>query len=222
MAGSMSVLIGMVAVLVVGVVVVWCARRLSACALLVLVCCILLAAVGVGVAAPLSSSLFSTAARLSAVRSPAASDSILGAPTLSASFIDRVLAAAGSPAVGTGVDFYQDSLQTGIDDAFPLALYGHESTFGTRGVARLTHSVGNIRCAGYPTCLEGFRSYASYAEAVADLYHVLLVGYVQQGRTTIAAILPVYAPAADHNDPAAYITSVEQFMAAWRRGVVLV
>jgi len=60
--------------------------------------------------------------------------------------VARVLAAAQSPAVGTGQDFYLLSLQYGIDDAWPLSFFHHESDYGKTGEARVTLSIGNSRC----------------------------------------------------------------------------
>ena len=83
--------------------------------------------------------------------------SVIGGPSLSASFIDRVLAMYGSPAVGLGAALVADSQRFHIDDVFALAFFLHESSFGTTGVARFTRSLGNIICSGYPTCFQGFR-----------------------------------------------------------------
>src|SRR6266700_4416983 len=56
-----------------------------------------------------------------------AHQSIEGKPTLSAAFVDKVLAAAGSKAAGTGQALYDRSVQYGIDDAYALAFFQHES-----------------------------------------------------------------------------------------------
>src|SRR4051794_35619807 len=76
--------------------------------------------------------------------------SIEGKPSLSAAFVDKVLSGASSKAAGTGQALYDLSKKYGIDDAYALAFFQHESTFGTGGVARATLSLGNIRCSeGY-------------------------------------------------------------------------
>src|SRR5436309_10532110 len=62
--------------------------------------------------------------------------SVLGAPTVSAAFINSVLAAAHSPAAGKGQALYDDGIKYGIDPVFALAFFQHESSFGTTGVAR--------------------------------------------------------------------------------------
>src|SRR4051812_23842988 len=82
--------------------------------------------------------------------------SVEGKPTLSAAFVDKVLSASNSKAVGTGQALYNLSMKYGIDDAYALAFFGHESVYGTTGVARATLSLGNIRCSDGYQCIEGF------------------------------------------------------------------
>jgi hypothetical protein len=55
------------------------------------------------------------------------SSSVLGSPALSASFINRVLEAYHSPAVGTGQALYDLSRRYGIADEYALAFFLHES-----------------------------------------------------------------------------------------------
>src|SRR5438128_2528842 len=63
--------------------------------------------------------------------------SVLSAPTITADFINRVLASYNSPAAGKGQALYNYGVQYGIDPAFALAFFLHESQFGTAGVARI-------------------------------------------------------------------------------------
>ena len=146
------------------------------------------------------------------------SSSVIGGPSLSASFIDRVLARYGSPAVGLGRALVVDSQQFQIDDAYALAFFLHESSFGTTGVARMTRSLGNIICSGYPTCFQGFRLYASWQAGAWDWFRLIKFEYLPRGLSTVQAIVPVYAPASDHNDVPAYIAAVVQAVATWRAG----
>jgi hypothetical protein len=53
-----------------------------------------------------------------------------GAPTISAEFTNRVFAAYGSPAVGTGQQLYDLGVQYGIDPVYALAFFLHEDSFG--------------------------------------------------------------------------------------------
>lgn len=146
--------------------------------------------------------------------------SVIGRPSLSAAFINRVLAVYRSPALGLGQALYADSLRSGIDDAYALAFFWHESTFGRDGVAALTHSLGNIICTpGYPSCVGRFRAYATWQVGAWDWFHLLASEYVPRGLTTLEQIVPVYAPAAE-NDVSAYIAAVKAAVSCWRAGRV--
>jgi hypothetical protein len=152
---------------------------------------------------------------------PSAS-SVIGGPSLSAVFIDRVLTSYGSPAVGLGRALVADSLRFHIDDVYALAFFLHESSFGITGVARFTRSLGNIICSGYPTCIQGFRSYASWQVGAWDWFRLLASEYLPRGLSTVQAIVPVYAPASDGNNPDSYIAAVLQAVATWHAGRVRV
>ena len=147
---------------------------------------------------------------------------ITGPPTITASFIDHILSLAHSPAQGIGHVMYQEGVKYGIDPVYALAFFHHESSFGLAGVARSTHSIGNIRCTQGYACdpTGGYRSYPSYAVAVDDWYSLLSSVYLPRGLNTVEKIIPVYAPTADHNNEAAYIASVNSDVARWREGKV--
>ena len=137
-------------------------------------------------------------------------------------FINRVLSAYHSPAAGLGSVLYADSLTSGIDDAYPLAFFLHESGMGTAGMAVSTHSLGNIRCTPGWSCLGGYRSYATWADGFHDWFMLITTEYLPRHLSTIPTIIPVYAPSADHNDEHAYITAVLSAVSVWRTGRVLV
>jgi hypothetical protein len=144
---------------------------------------------------------------------------VQGPPTIDRAQIDRLLCQASSPACGTGEALYADMVQAGINPAFALAVFWHESHFGTLGVARRTHSLGNIRCTpGWPRCLGGYRWYPDWPASYADFAALLTREYFPRGLLTVEQILPVYAPAADGNDPAAYIHDVLFHMRQWSTG----
>ncbi|HVB21871.1 MAG TPA: hypothetical protein VNG51_08005 [Ktedonobacteraceae bacterium] len=154
--------------------------------------------------------------------SPAASSpsSVVGRPSLSAAFINRVLVAYHSPAVGLGQVMVTDSLSFHIDDVFALAFFWHESQFGRLGVAAVTRSVGNIVCTpGYSSCVGRFRSYASWQAGCLDWFRLLATEYLPRGLSTVEQIVPVYAPASENN-VAAYIASVLVAVKTWRAGRV--
>lgn len=144
--------------------------------------------------------------------------SVLGSPSLSAAKIDAILANAGSPAAGSGATFYADSQQYGIDDAYALAWFQHESSFGTSGAATQTHSIGNIVCTAGYSCMGRFRAYPSWAEGIDDWYRLVAgPAYVGGGLSTVESIIPKYAPASDNNDPQSYIAAVERDVQNWRQ-----
>lgn len=142
--------------------------------------------------------------------------SVLGSPSLSAQQIDRILSNAGSPAVGTGQTFYNDSVQYGINDAYALAFFHHESGFGTNGAATQTLSMGNINCTSGYSCIGRFRAYSSWDAGINDWYQLIKSVYVSQGHTTVESIIPIYAPSSDNNDCSAYISAVESDVQSWR------
>jgi hypothetical protein len=142
-------------------------------------------------------------------------------PTLAAGFVNQILAVAHSPARGTGQALYDLSLQSGIDDAYALAFFQQESQFGTTGMARLTHALGNIRCSAGYQCTSGYRAYSSWVAGEADWYQLIRTLYINTWHlTTVEHIVPVYAPSSDGNDVAAYIAAVEQAVARWQHGEV--
>ena len=153
---------------------------------------------------------------------PSSSPSVIGGPSLSAAFIDRVLATYGSPAVGLGASLVADSQRFHIDDVFALAFFLHESSLGTTGVARFTRTLGNNISTGNPTGLQGFRWYPSWQVGAWDWFRLIKDEYLPRGLTTVQAIVPVYAPASDHNDVSGYIAAVVRAVATWRAGHVWV
>jgi hypothetical protein len=163
--------------------------------------------------------------------------SVVGPPTVSVSFIDRVLAAYHSPAVGLGSVIEAQGVHYGIDPVYALAFFWHESGFGTTGEAQVTLSPGNERCLQDRPCIDqdrgGYAQMQSWADGFDHWYRLLLYGYVKGeinrdiGRVVcpcllVEQIIPVYAPSSDHNDEAAYIAAVEHAVDVWRSGQVWV
>ena len=145
---------------------------------------------------------------------------VQGQNTISADLINQVLMAAGSPAAGLGQEVYNLSAQYGFDDAYVLGFFGHESSFGTRGVATATHSWGNIIGTPGYACLGRFRSYPTWRDGLIDFLLLLAHEYVAHGLVTLNQIIPVYAPSSDGNSVSAYIQAVQSFVSAWRQGKV--
>lgn len=165
----------------------------------------------------------SNLAQLSAAVRPPGDYQLQGPPSLTAAQIDRILESYGSPAAGTGELWYNLGLKYGIDPAFAVAFFIHESSAGTNpawaGIkpgGGTTHNVGNIICAGYPTCYGRFRDYSSWAEGIEDWYRLIDVEYIKgRGTLTVAEIIPIYAPSFE-NDVQGYINSVHQLVDSWR------
>jgi len=148
---------------------------------------------------------------------------VVGQPSISADFINHVLDSYHSPARGKGQALYDYGVKYGIDPAYALAFFMHESSFGTTGVARMTRSLGNIRAsAGYQN-YQGYRLYHTWEAGFEDWYELIADLYVAQWKlTTVDQIVPVYAPSSDNNDVTAYIQAVKTAVDRWRGGTVQV
>ena len=142
---------------------------------------------------------------------------VQGPPTIDVATVRRVLRQYNSPAIDEAEAFVELGRRYGIDPAICLAFFIMESSAGTRGIAVETRSVGNIRAtAGYVN-YKGYRRYATWREGIDDWYRLIARLYVDQWRlTTVEAIVPVYAPAADNNDPAHYVATVRRLVIEWR------
>ncbi len=146
---------------------------------------------------------------------------VMGSPTISSSFVCQVLEAYRSPAQDECQTLYDDGVTYGIDPVYALAFFFHESTFGTMGKARDTHSLGNIICTPGYACIKGFRAYASWSDGFRDWYRLLTKEYIPRGLKTVDQIIPVYAPASENN-VGAYICAVKNAVSTWRAGQVVV
>ena len=123
-------------------------------------------------------------------------------PRIGLSVFTHVLSSAKSPALHEAKGCYDAIVKHGIDPALALAQFAKESSYGVHGVATANHSWGNLR--GYPG--GHFKHYPNWT-AGADDYARLLAGplYAGSSHYTTARTMPYrYAPAADHNAPAAY------------------
>ncbi len=142
---------------------------------------------------------------------------VTGQPSVSVGQIEAVLQRYGSPAVGKGQALYDLGVKYGIDPAYALAFFVHESGCGTKGVARFTHSLGNIRWTQGFDNYEGYRSYPTWEAGMEDWYKLITDLYINGwGLRTVDAIVPRYAPSADSNDPPAYVASVKWLVDSWR------
>jgi hypothetical protein len=152
--------------------------------------------------------------------------SVLGKPTLSVAFMNKVLSYYHSPAAGLAQYLYDDGVKYGIDPAFALAFFMHESSFGTTGIAVTTLSLGNMRCVPEYPCLNesgGFAQFSSWQQGFEAWFKMIRNLYVAQWNlVTVDQIIPVYAPSSDHNDVAEYIASLKYELDTWHSGIVAV
>jgi hypothetical protein len=145
------------------------------------------------------------------------SGEVVGPPTISVNQIESVLKQYGSPAAGKGQTLYDLGIKYGIDPAYALAFFVHESGCGTKGVARFTKSLGNIRTTPGYTDYEGYRSYPTWESGMEDWYKLIANLYIGEwGLRTVDAIIPVYAPWGDSNNPPSYIASVKGLVNSWQ------
>jgi hypothetical protein len=149
--------------------------------------------------------------------------SVVGMPTIGPNKINRVLASWKSPARDTGPIWIEMGRKYNIDPAYALAFFIHESGAGTnprwdgmKPDGSTTHNIGNISCAGYPSCLGRWRDYPGWREGIEDWFRLIAVEYVQgRGTQTVAQIIPIYAPSFE-NDVNHYVQTVERLVDKWR------
>ncbi len=153
-------------------------------------------------------------AQTAIVTAPSGYYNPIGAPTISRATFKAFLAELHSPALTEAESMYSASVEEGADPALVLAFFEHESSGGNAGVASVTKSIGNIRCSSGYSCFAtlgngSFRLYSTWMEGTRDW--VCLLKYYRDGRglATLEEIIPTYAPAADHNNEAAYIAGVK-------------
>ncbi len=101
-----------------------------------------------------------------------------------------------------------------VDPAVGLAVFQHESSFGTRGRATANRSWGNLRRAGV---FVKYSSWAAGAVAAARLLAIYGRNAIRPGtETDTTTTFPyVWAPEADGNDPAAYGAAVTAAVSTW-------
>lgn len=147
--------------------------------------------------------------------------SVVGKPTISAAFINRVFSAYGSPAVGLGQTMYADGVHFGIDPVYALAFFLHEDGMGKTGWGAVNRSLGNTRCTPGYQCRGGYRAYATWSAGFWDWFTLIRVQYVNAWHLlTVDQIIPVYAPSSDGNDVQGYITALKRSVDTWRAGIV--
>lgn len=162
-----------------------------------------------------------------AAPAPTSGTSIYGSPTISVAQIEAIFTAYHSPARGTGQDLYDLGVKYGIDPAFAMAFFMHESTLGTQGEARVTLALGNERCINDRPCIDqdrgGYAQFNSWQDGYEHWYALMTSDlYKGSGLTTVQTIIPRYAPTADNNNEQAYIDALIYSINAWRSGKVVI
>ena len=168
--------------------------------------------------------LLLTTPALPALRTNAAltrtSTRITGGPSISLATVRRIV--AGSPLAPYAGTIYRLGQARGIDPAFALAIWTHESSLGRTGASRRNHNPGNLICAAASRsaatrCAGRWAYYPNLVVAIADWYRYINARYVRRGLTTVERILPVYAPRFENNT-GAYIAQCKRLMQRWRSG----
>ena len=135
-----------------------------------------------------------------ATSSYASSDSVVGQPSLPASYVDAIFRRLGSPMVGTGQAVEAASRAQNIDDAFALAVWWTETNDGAAGVGLADRNPGSVRgSVGYPSAYDGYTIYPSYSAAVTYWFSMLKKVYINRGLTTVYAISHPYVGTSTSN-----------------------
>ncbi len=172
----------------------------------------------------------STTAPLAPLAQDAGSVTFVAPPRISLALFAQLLqhgvGGGTSPAAPHADDLYNIIVSYGLDPAVALAFFAQESQFCTVGLcaqygmnnwgmtraARVSQRVGGV----VRTYNGNFVSYASWQDGVRDWCELILYGYVNKGVDTVAKAIPIYAPAADGNQPEVYIQQVHRRVAAWQ------
>lgn len=159
---------------------------------------------------------------------------IYGAPTIGSALFGAVLSAAKSPVLAErkAGDYYALIASYGIDPAFPLSIFAHESTYGTNAKAVVnrygTRNWSNTRSQRKPglsativqTDRGNFAKYPTWYASLDDLCYRLsdpAYVYQQRGARTVETVVPIMAPPGDFdNDPTSYVRGVLAQIAAWQ------
>lgn len=157
---------------------------------------------------------------------------VFGPPTISPARFAQVLRDAQSPVLAErpAQDYFAAIQAYGLDPAFLLAVFAHESRYGTdpRAVVNRygTKNWGNTRSlvAQVPgsvvlTDRGSFVKFQTWLDGLKDACARLVapgLPYVKAQARTVETVLPIWAPPTDQNNTAAYVGAVLGLMAQWR------
>lgn len=129
--------------------------------------------------------------------------------TPSAQQIDAFLLAEGSPLAGEGAAFCSAGRQYGVDPAFLVAIAGAETSFGQYLYSAGSQTASYNAFNWFYAQSRAASSFTSWDAAIATLAQGLAGPlYYGAGRTSVAAIAPVYCP----QGTTAWIANVTIFM----------
>ena len=122
-----------------------------------------------------------------------------------AQVIDKFLSGHASPLAGLGNVFVAAGRKYGVDPLLPVAISGAESSFGK-------HILGDHNAWGWGPG----RSFGSWEDAISTITQGLRSGYLNEGRSSVAAIGSKWAPQGASNDPgnlnSNWVTNVSDFL----------
>ncbi len=127
-------------------------------------------------------------------------------PRISQAQFARVLERFHSPCAPIAAECYAIIRRHGLDPAVALAFFGHESVFGTRGVAVETLNWGNVRTAfraerAAGTHPRNFVIFRNWQDGIHDWCERINERYInERGLDTVEKAIPVYAPSSDGNN----------------------
>lgn len=155
---------------------------------------------------------------------------ILAPPRISEATFERILRNHGSPAEPEASLAYTRIVRHGVDPALALAVFQHESSFGTKGAAKPRKNWGNVtRSPDFKVRLGRFVKYPTWADGAGDAARLLAVygnNRISKRKTDTALKFPyVWAPSSDGNKPAAYgraiVAAIDRYMERerqWKTG----
>ena len=147
--------------------------------------------------------------------------------SITAEQIDKILKEIDSPAYGTGPKWIKSGIKHKIDAAYMVYIFIHESGAATnKGWAGFkpdgthTYNIGNVICAGYSKCWNGFRDYSDssdpWGEGIED--NTANLAQYRDGRRikTFDEALKTWAPSSDGNNPIEYFEQGKITINGWR------
>jgi len=142
---------------------------------------------------------------------------LLPSTYLSATCIDKILSAKGSPAAGTGSTFVSSAQKYGVDPAFVLAIFNAESNYATNPAATTalaTKNIGHILCTDsekgdtskcYYKKVDGvdyyYKIYSTWSAGVEATFSHLKNSshYIAAGRTTVESVSSMWVTGKDYS-----------------------